>query len=95
MVVLIIIAALTPGQPNILLDDLGHARIIDFGLSTISRNQGSMQSTTFQRGLTPRWSAPELLKDGDATKETDIFSFAMVMIEVCHRWCTVCGVLAY
>ena len=38
-------------------------------------------------GCTPRWTAPEILNGGVASREGDIFSFAMVMIEVRHgRW---------
>ena len=29
-----------------------------------------------------QWSAPEVLEDGGINKKTDIFSFAMVVIEV-------------
>ena len=64
---------------NILVDDSGHARITDFGLPTITQDSESPQNT----GLyTARWAAPEVLRDGVCSKEADIFSFAMVMIEV-------------
>ena len=77
--------ALTPGQPNVLVDHSGNALIADFGLATVAQNLDSVQSTTHRGGHTPRWAAPEVLTEGTFSKEADIFSFAMVMIEVCHR----------
>ena len=71
---------LTPGQPNILVDNSGNARIADFGLATVTQNQDSVRNTSCQH--TPRWTAPEVSRGGAYTKEADIFSFAMVMIEV-------------
>ena len=35
--------------------------------------------------LAPRWSAPEVLNKGAYSKAADVFSFAMLMIEV-RRW---------
>ena len=77
--------ALTPAQPNILVDDSGNALIADFGLAMITQNPDSVLSISRQRGHTPQWTAPEILNDGMHSKEADIFSFAMVMIEVGHR----------
>ena len=65
------------------MDDSGHARIADFGLATVARDVDSMQSD-FQQGGPLRWTAPEVLNGRLPTKETDVFSFAMVMIEVRH-----------
>ena len=67
---------------NILLDDSGHARIADFGLSVVTQNLDSMLSTSLHRGNAARWTAPEVLKGGVYSKEADVFAFAMVMIEV-------------
>lgn len=70
-------------QPNILVDESGNPRIADFGFATIARNPNSRRSTLNGDGNTARWSAPELLMNGQpATKESDIFSFGMVMVEV-------------
>jgi serine/threonine protein kinase len=77
-------AALIPRQPNILVDDFGHALITDFGLATVARNLDSIRSVPSRRGHTKRWAAPEILDDGPNSKEGDIFAFAMVMIEVRH-----------
>ena len=77
--------ALTPTQPNILVDDSGSALIADFGLAMVAQNPDSTLRISRQRGYTPQWTAPEILKDGMHSKEADIFSFAMVMIEVRHR----------
>lgn len=76
----------TPSQPNILVDSSARVRIADFGLAKVAQNLDSMLSASRQHGYTPRWTAPEILKaEGTCSKEADIFSLAMVMIEVCHR----------
>ena len=73
---------LTRLQQNILMDDSGNARIADFGFTTVTQNLDSAQSAQCQRGFTPRWTAPEVLDERPHSKESDVFSFAMVMIEV-------------
>ena len=72
----------TPDQANILVDDSGHARITDFGLSMVTSNLDSKPSTTYQRYYTVGWAAPEVMENGGYSKEADMFSFAMVMVEV-------------
>ena len=66
------------------MDNYGHARIVDFGLAMVTQNLDSIRSASSQHGHTPRWAAPEVLKEGIYSQEADVFSFAMVMIEVCH-----------
>ena len=73
---------LTRLQQNILMDDSGNVRIADFGFTTVTQNLDSAQSVQCQRGFTPRWTVPEVLNEGPYSKESDVFSFAMVMIEV-------------
>jgi len=70
------------GQSNIFVDDYGRALISGFRLATIS---GLEQTTSDQHVGSHQWSAPEVLEGGATSKEADIFSFAMVMIEVCYR----------
>lgn len=75
--------ALTHGQPNILVDDSGCPRIIDFGLAMVTQNQDSVRSAQGEHAHTARWTAPEILSEqGSYSKEADVFSFAMVMVEV-------------
>ena len=66
------------------MDGSGNALIADFGLATVTRNLDSMRSLTRPHGHTVRWTAPEVLNEGSYSKEADIFSFAMVMVEVHH-----------
>ena len=61
----------------------GNARIADFGLATVARDSNSLVSTPEELCHTPRWTAPEILRGiGPHSKESDVFSFGMVMIEV-------------
>ena len=61
---------------------MGHARLTDFGLSTVVPDFGSAASV--KDGHAVRWGAPEVLdKEQPVNKESDVFSFAMVVIEVC------------
>ena len=77
---------LTPSKKNILVDLTGHARITDIGLTAITQNLDSKRRTVAENGDSARWIAPEILDDrGTRGKEADVFSFAMVMIEVRQR----------
>lgn len=66
------------------MDDSGNARIADFGLATVTQNLDSLRSVQCQHGFSPRWTAPEILNGGTCSKQTDVFSFAMVVIEARH-----------
>ena len=58
----------------------GRARITDFGLY---RDQGAVDKAGATSRGTARWTAPEILRGrGVSNKQADIFSFAMVMVEV-------------
>jgi len=71
-------------QPNILVDPTGHAMITDCGLAIVTQNLDSIRGAPDQHGDSARWIAPEILDNrGTFSKEADVFSFAMVMIEVC------------
>ena len=57
----------------------------DFGFASVVRGLHSVHLTPVQ-GYTPRWAAPEVIETGDKnTREADVFSFAMVVIEVGHQ----------
>jgi serine/threonine protein kinase len=70
-------------QANILVDRLGRAHITDFTLTEIACDQGSARRVTDLPDHDTRWTAPEVLEGAPRlTKEGDIFSFSMVMVEV-------------
>ena len=64
------------------MDTTGCARVTNFGLTTVVQDLHSV----IERGHDVRWTAPEIL-DGRGTysREGDVFSFAMVTIEVRRR----------
>ena len=68
------------------VDNIPHARIMDFGITIVTKNLDSIRPATHQDAHTPRWSAPEILREQNPTKESDIYSFAMVTIEVYREW---------
>ncbi|KAJ7471199.1 kinase-like domain-containing protein [Mycena galericulata] len=70
---------------NILIDDQGHARLADFGLTVFA--DGPLAPTN--RGGSTRWMAPELLDPESCGLEvfqrtfaTDIYSFGCVCLEL-------------
>ncbi|KAG7384957.1 Leucine-rich repeat serine/threonine-protein kinase 2 [Phytophthora pseudosyringae] len=69
---------------NILIDAGMHARLSDFGLSTMracSIRSRTNQRATYASGL--RWRAPECLKR-QPTRASDVYSFAMCIIEAAN-----------
>lgn len=67
------------------MEDTGHILIADFGLAKIAKNPNSIQDPSLQNGLSPQWAAPEVWEKKEYSKEADVFSFAMVMVEVRQR----------
>ena len=68
-----------------MIDESGNARITDFDLAKFIfiRDSVSFQSISEVQDQTLRWTAPETLESGKAeSEESDVYSFAMVMIEV-------------
>ena len=65
------------------MDASGNARITDFGLAAVTHDLDSLRSGSDEFGDVARWIAPEILDNrGAHSKEADVFSFAMVTIEV-------------
>ena len=65
------------------MDAGGRGRITDFGLTVVTQNLDSVRRGSDDCGGGARWIAPEILNSqGAYSKEADIFSFAMVAIEV-------------
>ena len=73
---------LTRAQPDTLVDASGHAHITDFCLATVTQNLESKQSSSGGPGRTGRWTGLEILNQRRHNNEADVFSFALVMIEV-------------
>ena len=78
---------LTLNQSHILVDATGHAMITDCGLAMVTQDLDSMRGAPDEHGDSTRWIAPEILDNrGTFSKEADVFSFAMVVIEVRCRF---------
>ena len=61
----------------------GRALITDFGLALVTQSLDSIWSATDECAHAVRWTAPEILNGwGTYSKEGDVFSLAMVTIEV-------------
>ena len=66
-----------------MINEEGHAQIIDFGLSGFDSLAGF---TTQQQGQrNPRYCAPELLRQVviKPTFESDVYGFSMTVLQVC------------
>ena len=84
-------------KSNVLIDNNGRACLAGFSPLMIIPDE-LITSSDSPSGATlwvgsMRWSAPEVLKGQAPSKKTDIYSFAMVMIEVRRRRSTICQFL--
>lgn len=64
---------------NVVMDDDGTPRIIDFGLSQVSETLSSLAPTDPYAGHW-RWMAPELLHDQPKSRNTDVYSFGCLAL---------------
>ena len=70
-------------KANVLINQYGHARLTDFGLtSTVLGNQSAFALPGASQTIATMWTAPETSEGGLVTKAGDVFAFAMVVAEV-------------
>lgn len=69
-------------QDNVLIDEVGDARITDFGLSYVLSPSTMWKTSKTSPGGSLRWMSPELLKADEprATLQSDVYAFAMTII---------------
>ncbi|KAF9532397.1 kinase-like domain-containing protein [Crepidotus variabilis] len=68
---------------NILVSSKGHACICDFGMSKVIEEVTERSaSLTLTEGGSARWLAPELIEGKAPSKEADVYSFAMAILEL-------------
>lgn len=66
---------------NVVVDALGHARLLDFGISKNPKLK-SHQLTLHASFGTPGYAAPEVVLGEDATRQSDLFSFGALAYEL-------------
>ena len=79
-----------PLKSNIMIKNDGHACLAGFSLLTaipdeLAITSSNPPSDTTQWMHSVQWAAPEILAGGISSKETDVFAFAMIIIEVHHE----------
>ncbi|KIO21280.1 hypothetical protein M407DRAFT_245524 [Tulasnella calospora MUT 4182] len=67
---------------NVLISDEGDAKICDFGISKLMMDAPSGFTTTKSTNCTSRYSAKELLCEGNSTMMSDVFALGMFILEV-------------
>ena len=69
------------GQQNIIVNAAGRACLSDIGFT--SETSDADGTETGAHGS--RWTAPEIFKHGEFSKQSDVFSFGFVAADVCTR----------
>ncbi|NGP87004.1 serine/threonine-protein kinase [Fodinibius halophilus] len=78
---LIIHRDLKPG--NILIDDEGKVKILDFGISKLLEDEREDTLTiTGSRLLTPRYAAPEQVRQENSTTATDLYALGIMFYQL-------------
>jgi serine/threonine-protein kinase len=78
---LVIHRDLKPG--NILVDQDGNIKILDFGISKLLEDEDDMELTqTGARLLTPHYAAPEQVKQQNITTATDLYALGIIFYQL-------------
>jgi len=70
---------------NILLDQLGNAKIADYGMSKYKISQGSTAGQTMMTpvmGFTPAYASPEMIIEYKMSTRSDVYAFGIIMWEI-------------
>lgn len=68
---------------NILVDENGNCKLSDFGGTTIIRPDKESNTNCLDFKGTPNWMAPEIIKQQEHSRYSDIWSLGCTIIEMC------------
>ncbi|WP_138429525.1 serine/threonine-protein kinase [Fodinibius saliphilus] len=77
---LVIHRDLKPG--NILVDQSGNVKILDFGISKLHQEEDASLTQTGARLLTPKYAAPEQIKETNITTATDLYALGIIFYQL-------------
>ena len=72
---------------NVLVDSAGRARLSDIGFATFAHKKEPKTGVTGCSTHGSRWTAPEVSKDSEFSKQSDVFSLGFVAAEVRSQRC--------
>lgn len=69
---------------NILIDNSGSVKILDFGISKLLNEEGpsAMLTQTGARLLTPRYASPEQIRQKNITTSVDLYALGIILYEL-------------
>lgn len=67
---------------NVLVDQTGRARLVDFGIAKPLGPDATAQATTLFRRLTPSYASPEQLRGQPVTVATDVYALGLLLYEL-------------
>ena len=69
-------------KQNILVDTRGHARLSDIGFAKLAPTGASKFDWTQSGADGCRWAAPEIFQNGKLSKQSDVFTYGFLAVEV-------------
>jgi hypothetical protein len=66
---------------NVMIDGLGNARLMDFGIASLAGATREENSSGLLVG-TPAYMAPEQLRDGTVSERTDVYALGVLLFEL-------------
>ncbi len=67
---------------NILIDDHGHVKLLDFGIAKLLNSENEIDGQTQTFALTPEYASPEQIRGEPLSTATDIYSLGVILHEL-------------
>lgn len=67
---------------NILVNQSGNIKILDFGISKLLQEEDASLTQTGVRLLTPKYAAPEQIREANITTGTDLYALGIIFYEL-------------